>query len=41
MFDRIEVVNKLRKEYALETVKQYGTKYDQTWIFDKIHHEIN
>uniref|UniRef100_A0A6A7GBS2 Erlin-2-B n=1 Tax=Hirondellea gigas TaxID=1518452 RepID=A0A6A7GBS2_9CRUS len=40
-FARIEVVNRLKKEYALETVRQYGVHYDKLWIFDKIHHEIN
>lgn len=40
-FDNIEVVNRLKKEYAHETVKNYTINYDKTWIFDKIHHEIN
>lgn len=40
-FDKIEVVNRLKKEYAWETVKNYSVDYDKTWIFDKIHHEIN
>lgn len=40
-FDKIEVVNRLRKEYAYETIKNYTINYDKTWIFDKIHHEIN
>jgi len=40
-FDKIEVVNKLSIESVLETIKQYGVNYDKTWIFDKIHHEIN
>ncbi len=41
MFDQIEVVNKLRKDLAQQTVKNYTVNYDKTWIFDKIHHEIN
>jgi regulator of protease activity HflC (stomatin/prohibitin superfamily) len=41
MFDKIEVVNRLSKEHALTTIKLYGVNYDKTWIFDKIHHEIN
>ncbi|KAL6068298.1 Band 7 domain [Balamuthia mandrillaris] len=40
-FDKIEVVNQLRKESVHSTVKSYGVNYDKTWIFDKIHHEIN
>lgn len=40
-FDQIEVVNRLRKDMVYETVKNYTIDYDNTWIFDKIHHEIN
>ncbi|KAE8732908.1 Erlin-2 [Hibiscus syriacus] len=40
-FEKIEVVNKLRKEYVYETLLNYGVHYDNTWIYDKIHHEIN
>ncbi|KAK6921918.1 Band 7 domain [Dillenia turbinata] len=40
-FDKIEVVNRLRKEYVYETLLNYGVNYDKTWIYDKIHHEIN
>ncbi|XP_058070400.1 uncharacterized protein LOC131219335 [Magnolia sinica] len=40
-FDKIEVVNRLRKEYVYETLLNYGVTYDKTWIYDKIHHEIN
>lgn len=40
-FDKIEVVNRLRKETAFETVKNYTVHYDKTWIYDKVHHEIN
>ncbi|KAL9252705.1 Erlin-2-B-like protein [Drosera capensis] len=40
-FTRIEVVNRLRKEYVYDTLLQYGVHYDNTWIYDKIHHEIN
>jgi hypothetical protein len=38
---QVEVVNRLKKEHVYETVKNYTVHYDQTWIFDKIHHEIN
>lgn len=41
MFEQIEVVNRLTKEMAQETVKNYTVYYDKVWIFDKIHHEIN
>lgn len=40
-FDKIEVVNKLKKEFVYETISEYGVNYDKTWIYDKIHHEIN
>ncbi|KAJ8760397.1 hypothetical protein K2173_015064 [Erythroxylum novogranatense] len=40
-FEKIEVVNRLRKEYVYETLLNYGVQYDNTWIYDKIHHEIN
>ncbi|XP_043723710.1 erlin-1-like isoform X1 [Telopea speciosissima] len=40
-FDKIEVVNRLRKDYVYETLLNYGVQYDHTWIYDKIHHEIN
>ena len=40
-FERIEVVNRLTKDLAWETVKNYTVNYDKTWIYDKIHHEIN
>ncbi|KRW99626.1 hypothetical protein PPERSA_03427 [Pseudocohnilembus persalinus] len=37
----IEVVNKLNEPYVFQTVKEYGIDYDQIWIHDKVHHEIN
>jgi len=40
-FDTIEVVNRLSKSSAHNTIKLYGVNYDRTWIFDRIHHEIN
>jgi len=40
-FERIEVVNQLRADAVHATVKNYTVNYDQTWIYDKIHHEIN
>eukprot|EP00270_Netrium_digitus_P009920 TRINITY_DN304_c1_g1_i2.p1 TRINITY_DN304_c1_g1~~TRINITY_DN304_c1_g1_i2.p1 ORF type:complete len:357 (-),score=106.36 TRINITY_DN304_c1_g1_i2:314-1384(-) len=40
-FDKIEVVNRLRKEHVYNTIMEYGVNYDKTWIYDKIHHEIN
>ena len=36
MFDAIEVVNRLKKNLAQQTVKNYTVNYDKTWIFDKI-----
>ncbi|XP_028057810.1 erlin-1-like [Camellia sinensis] len=40
-FEKIEVVNRLRKGFVYETLRDYGVQYDNTWIYDKIHHEIN
>jgi len=40
-FDKIEVVNILDKNAAYNTIKLYGVNYDRTWVFDRIHHEIN
>lgn len=40
-FDKIEVVNKLKKEFVYDTVKNYTIDYDRLWIYDKIHNEIN
>eukprot|EP01088_Endostelium_zonatum_P004113 TRINITY_DN15333_c0_g1_i1.p1 TRINITY_DN15333_c0_g1~~TRINITY_DN15333_c0_g1_i1.p1 ORF type:complete len:348 (+),score=87.28 TRINITY_DN15333_c0_g1_i1:28-1044(+) len=40
-FDKIEVVNQLRKDKLWKTVKRFGSHYDKLWIFDKVHHEIN
>ncbi|CAK9165972.1 unnamed protein product [Ilex paraguariensis] len=40
-FEKIEVVNRLKKDYVHETLLNYGVRYDNTWIYDKIHHEIN
>lgn len=34
-------MNKLNKAFVHETIKEYGIHYDKTWIYDKIHHEIN
>lgn len=34
-------MNRLRKEFVFETLLNYGVHYDKTWIYDKIHHEIN
>ena len=41
IFDKIEVVNRLKKEYVIDTIRNYSTSYDQAMIFSKIHHEIN
>ncbi|KAL7163752.1 hypothetical protein ACSBR2_039801 [Camellia fascicularis] len=40
-FEKIEVVNRLHKGFVYETLRDYGVQYDNTWIYDKIHHEIN
>jgi len=40
-FDRIEVVNQLHQDAVYATIKNYTVDYDKTWIYDKIHHEVN
>ena len=40
-FDKVEVVNQLSASAAHSIVKNYTVNYDKTWIYDKIHHEIN
>jgi regulator of protease activity HflC (stomatin/prohibitin superfamily) len=40
-FERVEVVNRLKLTHVHPTVKAYGPHYDQIWIHDKVHHEIN
>jgi len=40
-FDKIEVVNQLPREYVIDTVRNYTIDYDQIWIYNKIHSEIN
>merc|ERR1712060_996466 len=40
-FAKVEVVNRLHKALARETVSNYTIAYDKLWIFDKVHHEIN
>lgn len=35
-FEKIEVVNRLRKENVHKTMLNYGVHYDKIWIFDKI-----
>ena len=37
----LQVVNRLHKDHVYETLLNYGVQYDNTWIYDKIHHEIN
>ena len=36
-----QVVNRLHKNYVHDTLLNYGVQYDNTWIYDKIHHKIN
>ena len=40
-FDKIEVVNILKKKHVYKTVLNYTEDYEKFWITDKIHHEIN
>jgi hypothetical protein len=39
-FEKIEVVNRLKKSLAYETIKNYTVSYDQTWIFSKIQYMV-
>ena len=32
---KVEVVNRLRREYVYDTVKNYTVNYDRLWIFDR------
>ncbi|KAJ7569980.1 hypothetical protein O6H91_01G102200 [Diphasiastrum complanatum] len=36
-----QVVNRLNRDYVYDTILNFGVSYDKTWIYDKIHHEIN
>jgi len=40
-FAKIEVVNRLHKDFALDTIRNYTIHYDRPLIFDKVHHLIN
>jgi len=35
-FEKIEVVNRLRKENVLATIRDYGEHYDKLWIFESM-----
>lgn len=34
-------MNRLRKDYVWDTVKNYTVNYDKLWLYDKVHHELN
>jgi len=40
-FEKVEVVNQLLPHAVLPIVRNYTIHYDHTWIYDKIHHEVN
>ena len=40
-FELIEVVHRLKRPKVIETVANYSISYAQTWIVDRLHHEIN
>ncbi len=40
-FDKIEVVNRLRPDKVLSTVKEFSWNYDEMLIYSKIHQLIN
>ncbi|KAG5537510.1 hypothetical protein RHGRI_024840 [Rhododendron griersonianum] len=41
VFDKIEVVHRLLEDFVIETLRDYGLGYDNRWILDKIHREVN
>lgn len=40
-FEKVEVVNRLRKEEVLTTVANFSLNYDQQLIFNRVHSEVN
>lgn len=40
-FDTIEVVHRLDASDVLQTLKEYGPNYEQTWVRDRIRSEVN
>lgn len=40
-YERVEVVYQLRRQLAVETVKNYSNGYEQLWIHDTVRHAIN
>jgi regulator of protease activity HflC (stomatin/prohibitin superfamily) len=40
-FKQVEVVNRLHPDAVYQMVKNYTSNYDKTWIFDRVHHEMN
>ena len=41
LYNLFQIVNWLHKDYVYDTMLNYGVQYDNTWIYDKMHHEIN
>lgn len=41
MIDQIEVVSQLKVPAIYQTVKNYSTNYNDLFIRDKVHHEVN
>jgi erlin len=40
-FDLVEVVHRLRLDSVVETIANYTSAYADTWIVDRLHHEMN
>jgi len=40
-FEKVEIVNRLKEHFVLDTIRNYTVQYDKLWIFDRVHHEIN
>lgn len=37
----LQVVHRLHADFVIETLRNYGLGYDDRWILDKIHREVN
>mmetsp|Transcript_23500 Transcript_23500/g.81822 ORF Transcript_23500/g.81822 Transcript_23500/m.81822 type:complete len:340 (-) Transcript_23500:53-1072(-) len=40
-FDSIEVVHRLDKSNVLRTLREYGPRYEKTWVRDRLRSEVN
>jgi len=40
-FKRIEIVHRLKKEYTIETIRNYNLDFKDIWVFNKTINELN